>query len=374
MLMQLKHFWRYRRIVFSRKFARAVKCARQNAIAERYGRMPACGPYMAEFDVTYRCNCSCLMCERWQDPRRDELDLAAYQNLAAELDTLGTHQISIAGGEPLMRNDVFDIIAAFAERGMSVNVCTNGMLVEQFQDQLCKSGATCVTVSIDGAAAATHDALRGSAGGYQHVESGVRALMQWPASRRPIVRVRMTISNRNLPELNAFYRKWADMADDVLIQPVHTCTDAYYSGLEQETGRLNPDVLAEQLNQTAMAHDPYILRLLHSLQREGLYPDQTCYAGLLMARIDPFGNVYPCLEQHVAVGSVRKMRFTDIWHSEAFQNERQRLATRKTCRCWYNNTALIGHYGHLLSRTAIPAITPMPQSCAVPTVQSKKRN
>ncbi|MCK7512429.1 MAG: hypothetical protein MZV70_55910 [Desulfobacterales bacterium] len=30
-----------------------------------------------------------------------------------------------------------------------------------------------------------------------------------------------------------------------------------------------------------------------------------CYAGVLMARIDPWGHVYPCLEQHVCVGSVR---------------------------------------------------------------------
>jgi MoaA/NifB/PqqE/SkfB family radical SAM enzyme len=371
--MQLKHFWRYRRIVLSQKFFRAARCARQNAIAERYGRKPACGPYMAEFDITYRCNCSCMMCDRWQDQRRDALDLPAYQRLAAELDTLGTHQISIAGGEPLMRNDVFDIIAAFADRGMSVNVCTNGMLVEQYQDQLCASGATCITVSIDGAEAVTHDALRGSPGGFERVEAGIRALMQKPARRRPIVRVRITISNRNLPELNAFYHKWVDLADDVLIQPVHTCTDAYYSGLEQETGRLDPEALAAQLKQTAMAQDPYMQTLVEALRHEGLYPDQTCYAGLLMVRIDPFGDVYPCLEQHVAVGSVLETRFTDLWHSEAFQNERQRLATRKTCRCWYNNTALIGHYGQLLSRTALPTLTPMPQSCAVTTVQSKKR-
>ena len=308
---------------------------------------------MAEFDITYRCNGNCLMCQRWQDPRRGEMTVAEYASIARELHSLGSHQISIAGGEPLMRTDAFDIVSTFAELGMSVNICTNGMLVDKYVDQICRSGATCVTVSVDGATAESHDSLRGTPGGYQTVEAGVHALVSLPKESRPIVRVRMTISNRNLPELRAFYHKWNGIADDVLIQPVHTCDDAFYTGLDPDACHLTPDILQQELKGTPLEKDPYMQRLYNSLRHEGRYPAHACYAGVLMARIDPWGNVYPCLEQHTRIGSVRENSFTTIWRSAAFEDERQRLRNGKSCRCWYNNTALIGHYGHLLSQTTI---------------------
>lgn len=70
-----------------------------------------------------------------------------------------------------------------------------------------------------------------------------------------------------------------------------------------------------------------------------------------MARIDPWGSVYPCLEQHVCVGSVRRNGFSSVWKSKPFDEERSRLASRRNCRCWYNNTALIAHFGTLIRKT-----------------------
>ncbi|MCK7512427.1 MAG: radical SAM protein [Desulfobacterales bacterium] len=128
--------------------------------------MPA-GPYMAELDITYQCNLRCRMCQRWLDPRRDELPLETYRNLAHEFEELGVHQISIAGGEPLLREDVFRHHRRLCGGGMSVNLCTNGMLVEKYRHEIAGSGATCVTVSLDGATADCHDGIRGRDGSYQ---------------------------------------------------------------------------------------------------------------------------------------------------------------------------------------------------------------
>jgi MoaA/NifB/PqqE/SkfB family radical SAM enzyme len=114
---------------------------------------------------------------------------------------------------------------------------------------------------------------------------------------------------------------------------------------------LDPDRLEAQVRQTPLAADKYLKTFIESLRSTGVYPFFRCFAGVLMARIDPWGNVYPCLEQHVRVGSVQNRSFRQVWQSRAFSAERQRLRTRRTCRCWYNNTALIGHYGRLLART-----------------------
>jgi MoaA/NifB/PqqE/SkfB family radical SAM enzyme len=347
--------------LFSKGFAAALWKSRQNVLAYQQRRPLKVGPYMAELDITYQCNCRCQMCQRWNDPRRNELSLDEYINLAADLHAMGSHQISISGGEPLLRGDVFKIIAGFAEQKMSVNLCTNGLLLKKYGGEICDSGATCVTVSLDGATAASHDDIRGMAGSYHQIEEGIYHLLQTPRSSRPILRVRMTVSNHNAHEIKPFYEKWNDVADDVLLQPVHHCADAFYTGMDQTDLKIDPDILANQVAGTPFANDNYIKQLIHSLKTRGAFPHQTCYAGILMARIDPWGNVYPCLEQHVCIGSVRANAFQTIWNSKNFENERKRLADNRACRCWYNNTALIGHYGNLLGNTPTKALKDLAQ-------------
>jgi radical SAM protein with 4Fe4S-binding SPASM domain len=73
-----------------------------------------------------------------------------------------------------------------------------------------------------------------------------------------------------------------------------------------------------------------------------------CHAGLLMVRVDPWGNVYPCLEQHVRVGSVREQDFSTVWQSESLREVRRRLRTDTRCECSFNNTAMISHCGAML--------------------------
>ena len=356
--MRFNNLWCYRHIIFSKRFLRTLWHSRQNVLADDRGDSPQAGPYMAEFDITYRCNCRCRMCQRWNDARRESLTVGDYRRLAQEFERLGVHQISVAGGEPLLRRDVFDIIGCFAERGLSVNLCTNGMLLERYRDRIIDSGATCVTVSLDGATAQCHDAIRGVNGSYDQISRGIAHYLAH-TGRRPVLRVRMTISGLNQREIGAFYHQWQGVVDDVLLQPVHNCGDSYYTGLHAAELSLDPDILADEIKGLPLAKDGYLRSLIDNLQHNGNYPQQRCYAGVLMARIDPWGNVYPCLEQHVKIGSIRNRSFQEVWQSPAFDQERRRMrAGAHDCRCWYNNTALIGHYGEWLRKSGVWKISP----------------
>ncbi len=349
--MRFNNFWCYRHILVSRGFAKSLWNSRKNLLADR-NRLPMpAGPYMAELDITYQCNLRCRMCQRWQDPRRGELPLETYRRLAREFEELGVHQISIAGGEPLLREDVFRIIDGFAAAGMSVNLCTNGMLVEKYRREIADSGATCVTVSLDGATADCHDTIRGRAGSFEQVERGIESFLARRANGTPVLRVRMTVSEENSGEVRKFYTDWHETADDVLFQPVHQCSDSYYTGMRKASLKVDPAVISEQLLGTPLARDPYMKKWVDSLAAGQGVPNAPCYAGVLMVRIDPWGNVYPCLEQHVCVGSVHEKPFSEIWNSTALEQERKRLSCDRDCRCWYNNTALIGHFGTLIKNT-----------------------
>ncbi len=351
--MRFDNFWVYRRILLSRRFVSSLWRSRRNILAAGYDLPPLSGPFMAELDVSYRCDCRCQMCQRWQDRRTGEMTLEEYLRLADDFQQMGVHLVSIAGGEPLMRGDIFSIIKGFRRYGMAVNLCSNGHLIERYAKQIARSGASCITVSVDGATSRTHERIRGVAGCYEQVERGIRSLLAFTPGQRPILRIRMTICAENAGEVGQFYRKWNGVADDVLLQPVHRCQDAFYAGQNGTIFHLDPKLLCRQLAGTPLEkRDGYMHRLLLSLRKSGEFPAHRCYAGILMVRLDPWGTVYPCLEQHARVGSVRGSDFRKVWNSENFDTIRKRIAGNGDCKCWYNNTALISHYAAILEATS----------------------
>ena len=308
---------------------------------------------MAELDVTYRCDCCCQMCQRWQIRRNGEMTSEEYARLADDFLRMGVHLVSIAGGEPLLREDIFSIIKAFTRYGMTVNVSTNGLLLERYAEQIARSGASCITVSIDGVTARTHEKIRGAPGSFGKIVRGIQSFLGRPSKERPLLRVRMTICEQNIGEVGAFYRRWNRIADDVLLQPVHQCTDAFYAGQDKDLFHLDPELLAQQLEETPFKKKGgYMHELLENLRKKRAFPAHRCYAGVLMVRLDPWGNVYPCLEQHVRVGSVRSDDFQRIWNSDVFNQARKGIAGNGKCMCWYNNTALISHYAGILGEVS----------------------
>jgi AdoMet-dependent heme synthase len=350
--MKFGNIAQYRHVLLSRDFLSALWRSRRNIRADISGLPPPCGPFMAELDVTYHCDARCQMCERWQDRRNGELTLQEYRVLAETFRKMGVHLVSIAGGEPLLRKDIFSIIEAFAQYGMLVNVCTNGLSLQKQAERLCRSGPSFITVSLDGGTANTHDKIRGVQGSYDKIMKGMESVLAFPPEERPLLRVRMTLCNQNVMEVGRYYRKWDRVADDVLFQPVHRCKSAFYIGRNEEAFHLDPHRLARELKGTSFGNGGYLRKLVDSLLDHGAFPSHRCYAGYLMFRLDPWGNVYPCLEQHVRVGSVRETGFHTIWTSEAFHLARKQIALDGDCRCWYNNTALIGHYAKILRWTS----------------------
>ncbi|MHA1835368.1 MAG: radical SAM protein, partial [Candidatus Odinarchaeia archaeon] len=65
--------------------------------------------------------------------------------------TLGVYKVKITGGEPLLRNDIFEIISKIKEinKIKDISLTTNGILLEKKADKLKKSGLNRVNVSLD---------------------------------------------------------------------------------------------------------------------------------------------------------------------------------------------------------------------------------
>jgi mycofactocin biosynthetic radical S-adenosylmethionine protein MftC len=105
-----------------------------------------------------------------------ELDFEKCCAFIDELDRMEEFQINFGGGEPFLRKDFPDILDYAHSKGITTCVSTNGtMLDETLVTRLGWMNLLRIQVSLDGATAATNDAIRGS-GAYERILKGIALL------------------------------------------------------------------------------------------------------------------------------------------------------------------------------------------------------
>ncbi len=298
-------------------------------------------PLYVKIKLTWRCNLRCHMCNVWRQRREDALSLEILRTLAGELDSLGTRKIHLSGGEVLLRPDLFDIIATFSGHGMQVNLTTNGTLVTpEAAARLVEAEVNNVSISLDGATPAVHDALRGR-GNWKRTIRGIRNLRRAGkrARHKLHIRINTVITRRNyrdlalLPEI-AFQAG----ADRLTLIPV-----------DDPTGRLrlNKTRIREYNEEIApwLAHQALAYGMIGEVSQaypfgrkkgdwelskaglyaQGLYASQPCYMPWLHAMIDPQGKVFPCCTMRGGRpldNLLRKGGFSQVWQGAAFHTFR----------------------------------------------------
>lgn len=83
--------------------------------------------FMAEIDVTNRCNCHCFFCFQGNEHKDLEKTLSFDRiiSLLDELKNLGCYHLSFAGGEPFCREDFLQILTEAKIRGFLITFVTN---------------------------------------------------------------------------------------------------------------------------------------------------------------------------------------------------------------------------------------------------------
>jgi MoaA/NifB/PqqE/SkfB family radical SAM enzyme len=143
------------------------------------------------------------MCTVGQQRGADQLTLPVIQALAGELAALGTQKIHLSVGEVLLRSDIFEVVAAFARQGTQVNLTTNGTLLgPEAASRLVDSGGNNVSISLDGATPAVHDALRRKRNWKRTIRSiGNLRRAATHARHKVHIRVNFVITRRNYQDI-----------------------------------------------------------------------------------------------------------------------------------------------------------------------------
>ena len=310
------------------------------------------------WELTARCNLTCKHCRAEAQDHfvKGELSTSEVLQVARDIRECGDPIIILTGGEPLVRADIFDIARFCSGVFTRVAMATNGTLVDDaVAKKIADSGIQRVSVSLDGAIAATHDSFRGTPGSFDATLRGFDALRSAGVS----VQINVTVSMYNMAELGDILKLAMDRGADAfhvfVLVPVGC-------GAELDEGvRLPPAEMEtvlrwlfdKSLELRGRMHikatcAPQYYRIMREVSRErGLKIESTghgmqamtrgCLAGSAVCFISRTGDVQPCGYLPVCVGNVRKTKFGDIWkESEVFKSLRDPSALKGKCHtCGY---------------------------------------
>lgn len=310
------------------------------------------------WELTARCNLRCKHCraEAQDDFAAGELSTSEILSVARDIRATADPIMILTGGEPLVRDDIYDIAAACADMFSRVALATNGTLIDDaVAERIAGAGIQRASVSLDGAAAQTHDTFRGMPGSHAAALRGLDALRRAGVSTQ----VNVTVARHNVDEVEQILALAQAHGSDAfhvfVLVPVgcgaEISEDVRLSAAEMDT--VLRWLFDRSIELRGRVHikatcAPQYYRIMHEVSRERGIPvggdthgmhatTRGCLAGSAVCFVSRTGDVQPCGYLPVRVGNVREQPFGDIWRdSDVFASLRDPSALGGKCgACGY---------------------------------------
>jgi len=313
---------------------------------------------MVAWEITRSCNLFCAHCRSSSTAGayKDELSTEECLCLIDRIVEVGKPVLILTGGEPLLRQGLFQIAGHAVKKGLRVVMGTNGTLItENVAAKLKETPISRVAVSIDFPTKELQDKFRGKAGAFEAAISGIARLRQAGVE----IQINSTITRLNVKYLNELLGLALE-AGAVAFHPFMLVPTGRGKGLEAV--ELSPEEYEQTLNwvydrqkdlgssiffkPTDAPHYQRIVRQRSSRTNpQGILPGEKsanknrkdavnsmtrgCLAGTGFCFISHRGRVQGCGYLDVEAGNIRDKSFGEIWTNSTLFRELRDLSNIK---------------------------------------------
>ncbi len=176
-------------------------------------------PLFCGHKLTYNCNLRCKMCPFWKRSNKDS-NIEREKAILRRIYDSGVCGIAFEGGEPLLRNDLTEILAFSRSLPLHNSLVTNGTLLESRIDEIASYINGVVYVSLDGLEKA-HDTIRGVSGCFRKAVRGIIA-----SKDKVSVTVNTTIMAENVHEIEDLVKLAKELGIRISVAVAHEYCNA----------------------------------------------------------------------------------------------------------------------------------------------------
>jgi AdoMet-dependent heme synthase len=266
-------------------------------------------PLGVHLDVTWRCNERCVHCYLDHDDK-GELTLPEIGALLVQLAGAGVFFLTLSGGEPMLRRDLFDIVRRARELTFNVKLKTNAILIREREAALLHTlGVANVQVSIYSHRAEVHDAVTKAPGSLARSLRAIRFLV----SQGLPVTIAHVMMRHNRGDYPAVRELAGELGAGFTLDP--TITPHISGGRALLSLNIPRQDLRKVMRDSALVAGAADYCAPPAPADSDDLEAVPCSAGHSSCYISPYGDLYPCVQFPLPSGNIRKQRFIDIWRN-----------------------------------------------------------
>ena len=274
-------------------------------------------PYLIDWAITNKCNLNCLHC-RGMAPK--ELDGDKVLKVAEQIPSLKPEWVIIEGGEPLLRQELFEVIEIIHRGGIRIHLISNGMFLDENIAERLAEFEVNLMISIDGADKESYEAIRRGAS-FQKLKESVAIANEY----KILDSCPVTIGKHNYEQLGKIFKFAQEIGyKKITFLGLKPCKDyekyvlngeqykdIFFSVVKYQKGYgldvyfdepfFKPFLKEHNIDYSAGSGDGVIV------------PDtSSCVFGSYMF-IETNGDVRPCTFAPVVIGNVNEKKVSKIW-------------------------------------------------------------
>jgi MoaA/NifB/PqqE/SkfB family radical SAM enzyme len=306
-------------------------------------------PFIAfQIEPTSRCQLKCIMCprtvfsEEWEN---GDMPLSTYKRLSTYFDHV--KDIHLQGwGEPLLHQNIFDMVKIAKAKNCNVSLTTNGILLtSDISESLIKEGVDIVAISIAGTSNKTHDKIR-TGSSFDNLFNNIKTfnnLKRKMRSKTPKLVISFLMTKTNIEDLPEIVNLAKEMGIDEIVA----------INLDYTPTQLQDELKVFSFNSVDSSFKKFIEIAVKRAKKIKLpfrvYPLEM--EEVVMCEMNPLqivffsydGCVSPCVylnmtkrgliprifcgQQHelqrLCFGNITEKDFVEIWESNAYKNFRK---------------------------------------------------
>ncbi|MBQ9003608.1 MAG: radical SAM protein [Eggerthellaceae bacterium] len=297
------------------------------------------------FKMTNRCNSDCEYCSHAISNASNEVKLDIPTEVVLrtieQASELGCTAMAINGGEPLLRNDIVDIVKKTVASKIVPVLMTNGLLLPQMWRSLGDAGLRYVIISFDSVDPAIYELQRGAKfeQAMRGIESAMQMMEEYPGTH---VHVSAVLTKDNQDDFLHTVEFMTERGIAVQISPYHHYDSRTFDNISirdrEAIESLSSKLLEMKKAGALIASSTGFIEHLPNFFIKGqrLPNDYRCKIGFTNLFIDASMNVRPCWDWcFQPLGNLETDSLEELWHGEMMERYRMDMLANRCEGCWY---------------------------------------